>query len=113
MAGDWLKMRHDLVDDPAVIALATLDGVADRQHAVGLLHKFWSWADRQSANGDVSVTQEFLDLFVGARGFCALLIEQGWLNVSESNGWGSSSGRCVLFSLPVTSSLPETETGFW
>ena len=83
MAGDWLKMRHDLVDDPAVIALATLDGVADRQHAVGLLHKFWSWADRQSANGDVSVTQEFLDLFVGARGFCALLIEQGWLNVTD------------------------------
>jgi hypothetical protein len=51
VAGDWIKMRHDLTDDPAVIKLAETTTCVDECHVVGVLHKLWCWVDRQSRNG--------------------------------------------------------------
>ena len=49
MAGDWIKMRVDLNEDPAVVGMAiALD--TDEHSVVGRLHKLWSWADNRCAN---------------------------------------------------------------
>ncbi len=84
MAGDWLKMRHDLVDDPAVIALARLEDVRDEMDAVGRLHKFWSWCDRQTSDGCLgSVPLAWVDGYVGVAGFGQTLVDEHWLTVNN------------------------------
>ena len=85
MAGDWIKMRHDLEDDPAVIALTALEGVEDPEHAVGKLHKLWSWVDRQTTNGVAAgITTAWIDGFVGVAGFSESIIFSGWLRVTDT-----------------------------
>ena len=80
MAGDWIKMRHDLADDPAVITLAERTGCVDEQHVIGVLHKLWSWADRQSRNGHAgSVTRAWLARYLGVTDFVKVLRDVGWL----------------------------------
>jgi hypothetical protein len=61
MAGDWIKMRVDLPNDPAVIAISVATGL-DEYAVVGRLHKLWSWADSQSRDGHAaSVTEKWVD----------------------------------------------------
>jgi hypothetical protein len=85
MAGDWIKMRVDLADDPAVIALVDKTGLDD-DHVVGKLHRLWSWADRQTIDGNaVSVTKAWLDRYLEHSGFAEALVGVGWL-VVEPDG---------------------------
>ena len=85
MAGDWIKMRHDLCDDPAVISLAENTACVDESHVIGVLHKLWSWADRQTTDGyapSVTVSwREWLDRYLGVTGFADALIKVGWLEI--------------------------------
>jgi hypothetical protein len=84
MAGDWIKMRVDLDDDPAVIGISAGTGL-DTPGVVGRLHKLWSWADRQSRDGHApSVTEMWLDRYVGCEGFASAMQQQGWLTVDTS-----------------------------
>ena len=79
MAGDWIKMRHDLQDDPAVISIAA-ELQIEEFSVIGRLHKWWSWLDRQSETGDaVSVTEKWIDRYVDAKGFAKCLVAAGWL----------------------------------
>jgi hypothetical protein len=79
-------MRHDLVDDPAVIALTEQTSCVDEEHVIGKLHKLWSWADRQTTDGSApNVTVSWVDRFLGIPGFAAVLTSVGWL---EPNGDG-------------------------
>lgn len=79
MAGDWIKMRHDLPDDPAVIGVAARTGL-DEDAVIGKLLRLWSWADRHTVNGDApSVTLVWIDRHVGATGFASALVAVGWL----------------------------------
>lgn len=81
--GLWIKMRCDLRDDTAVIALAADLGIPE-EHAVGLLHKFWGWAKRQSSFGNLKrVTNVWVDGYVGYPGFCQSLVTEGWLVVEN------------------------------
>lgn len=83
MAGDWIPMRVDLAEDPAVIAIATATGL-DEFGVVGRLHKLWSWANAQSRNGHaVGVTKMWIDRVIGVTGFADAMIEAGWLECSE------------------------------
>jgi len=79
MAGDWIKMRNDLADDPAVIDIAgrlELDEFA----VVGRLHTLWAWADEQSRDGHArGVTSAWLDRKVQRDGFASALVSVGWL----------------------------------
>ena len=85
MAGDWIKMRHDLPDDPAVIKLAEETACVDESHVVGVLHKLWSWADRQSRSGHApGVTVSWLSRYLVVPGFTDCLQEVGWLRVTKS-----------------------------
>jgi len=79
MAGDWLKMRHDLADDPAVIRLATLCGL-EEDAVIGKLFRLWSWADRHSKDGQVEgVDLAWVDRLARRDGYGAALVRVGWL----------------------------------
>lgn len=85
MAGDWIKMRNDLADDPAIIGMAARLNV-DEFSIVGRLHRFWSWADRHSRDGHATgVTKAWIDRYVQCDGFADALETCAWL-VVENNG---------------------------
>jgi len=80
MAGDWIKMRTNLAEDPAVVRLASGLNL-DRFAIVGRLHKIWSWANEHSIDGlDVPVDAQFLDSLVATPGFAEQLRRVGWLS---------------------------------
>lgn len=84
MAGEWIKMRNDLAEDPAVISMAGALGV-DEDLIVGKLHRLWSWADRQSRDGHaVGVTQKWIDRHIRCDGFAAAMAQVGWLAIDSS-----------------------------
>ena len=80
MAGDWIKMRHNLETDPDVLRIAAHVGV-DRFSVDGRLHMIWAWADQHSIDGcAISATTSFLDELVCCAGFCKALRSVGWLD---------------------------------
>lgn len=84
MAGDWIKMRTNLADDPAVIGIADALNL-DEDTVVGKLHRLWSWADSQSRDGHAaSVTKKWVDRYVRADGFADAMISVGWMIVDKS-----------------------------
>jgi hypothetical protein len=83
VAGDWIKMRVDLAEDPAVIAMAATLQLTE-PHIVGLLHKAWSWADKHTKNGHAkSVTLSWIDRYIGVTGFAESMVSAGWLAVDD------------------------------
>jgi hypothetical protein len=83
MAGDWIKMRVDLATDPDVIGIASKTEL-DEDTVVGKLHRLWSWADQQTTNGDAaSVTEAWIDRFLGAPGFASAMVSAGWLTITS------------------------------
>lgn len=85
MAGDWIKMRADLAEDPAVIGMASALGV-DEDLIVGKLHRLWSWADRQSRDGHATgVTQIWIDRYIRCDGFAQAMVAVGWLEVEGAS----------------------------
>jgi hypothetical protein len=79
MAGDWIKMRIDLAEDPAVIGMAETLGL-DEFAVVGRLHVLWGWADSQSRDGHArGVTEKWIDRKVQRDGFAEAMVAAGWL----------------------------------
>ena len=78
MAGDWVKMRIDLREDPAVVGIAERTGL-DEDTVVGKLLRFWGWASRQTVDGNARVTLVYVDRAAGAVGFAAAMVAVGWL----------------------------------
>ncbi len=80
MAGDWIKMRTNLSEDPAVVRLASGMNM-DRYAIVGRLHRIWAWANEHSIDGQcVPVDGDFLDSLVLTPGFADQLRAVGWLS---------------------------------
>lgn len=78
-------MRADLAGDPSTLTIADELGIPI-EHAVGLLHKFWCWADSQLTDGNApTVTESRIDRFIGVTGFAKAVTKAGWL---EPNGEG-------------------------
>ena len=85
MSGDWIKMRVDLRDDPAVFKLAEILKV-DELHVVGCLFCFWAWADKHAVDGRVDgATSRLVDKVSSTIGFADALVKVGWLSVFD--GW--------------------------
>lgn len=83
MAGEWIKMRADLLDDPTVDRLAEALGI-DMLTAVGALFCFWSWADKYSVDGRVDgATSRLIDKVSHKPGFCDALVSVGWLEIID------------------------------
>jgi len=94
VAGDWIPMRLDLAQDPAVIGIAeqlrvkyTTERLFDadvrewltEDLVVGKLHRLWAWASAQSRDGHAAVTVGHVDRMLKLPGFAAALIAVGWL----------------------------------
>lgn len=83
MAGDYLPVRLDLRDDPAVIAMAAELSV-EQDLIVGKLIRLWSWANRQTADGYVKgVSAQWIDGHVGCAGFASAMARVDWLEVTD------------------------------
>jgi hypothetical protein len=84
MAGDWIKMRTGLANDPSVIAMACTLDVGEFE-VVGMLHHLWSWADAQSRDGHAAgVTKKWVDRYVHRDGFAESMCAAGWLVIDET-----------------------------
>jgi hypothetical protein len=83
MAGDWIPMRCNLLDDPAVIAVAGSTGL-DEYAVAGRLLKLWAWANQHTLDGNArcnapGVTETWVDRYVAHPGFAAAMVAAGWL----------------------------------
>lgn len=84
MAEDWIKMRLNLHEDSAVIAMAIELGT-DEFSVVGRLHRLWSWADQQTEDGSVrNLSAAFVDRFVSCTGFFRAMERVGWISEIEN-----------------------------
>jgi hypothetical protein len=79
MAGDWIPMRLDLCDDPAVLEMADILDQPE-EYVVGCLHKVWSWASRNCHDGTVTgVTKMSLSRAVKLPEAVSAMVAVGWL----------------------------------
>lgn len=79
MAGDWIKMRTDLLTSPKVVRMASALN-ADRFRIVGGLLSVWSLFDAHSADGSLSgYSLDSLDELAAWPGFAAAMAAVGWL----------------------------------
>jgi hypothetical protein len=86
MAGDWIKIRCGLHQDPDVIGIAAQVGL-DEYATTGRLMALWAWADQNTADGHApTVTESWLDRFLQCDGFAAAMVTVGWLEVNEGDG---------------------------
>ena len=79
MAGDWIKMRVNLWDDPRVASL--VDATNSSEAAiVGALYWLWATADQHTEDGIMpGLTLKAIDRKTGIQGFGAALCAIGWL----------------------------------
>ena len=85
MAGDWIKMRCDLSDDPAVVQIASQVGVTEDE-VVGKLHRLWSWADRHTKDGKaLGITAKWVNKFLNKDGFAEAMCAAGWLAFDDNS----------------------------
>lgn len=79
MAGDWIKMRGNLWDDPRVSKLCDITDCGEAQ-IVGGLYWLWATADQHTENGIMpGLTLRQIDRKTGITGFGAALCEIDWL----------------------------------
>ena len=84
MAGDWMEMRLDLEDDPAVIQIADLTDL-ETMDVVARLYRIWAWANRQTSDGRLRfVTLAWIDKKVSTPGFAAAMCEAKWLKATDA-----------------------------
>jgi len=79
MAGDWIKMRSNLWDDPRVARI--VDATDSSEAAVvGALYWLWATADQHTEDGVlIGMSLRALDRKTGVQGFGAALVSVGWL----------------------------------
>lgn len=103
MAGDWIKMRTNLWDDPRVMRLCDETDQAEAT-IIGGLYWLWAAADEHSEDGIMSgLTLRSIDRKTGIKGFGQALCDIGWLadhpegvriiNFTDHNG-SSAKKRC-------------------
>lgn len=83
MAGDWIKMRTDLADDPSVLFISSATST-DEYSVVGRLHKIWAWADRHTTDGFIpKASAAWVDKLVSFDGFAKAACDAGWMVLCE------------------------------
>jgi len=104
VAGDWIKMRGNLWDDPRVSRLCDLTECQEAQ-VIGGLYWLWATADQHTEDGILpGLTLRQIDRKSGVPGLGQALCEIGWLEdrpegvrilrFEEHNGT-SAKRRCV------------------
>jgi hypothetical protein len=117
MAGDWIKMRGNLWDDPRVSRLVDLTDTNEAQ-VIGGLYWLWASADQHTEDGVMpGLSLRQIDRKTGIPGFGDALVSIGWLvdhqegvrivNFEEHNGSSaktraSTAKRVASFKAKVT-----------
>lgn len=79
MAGDWIKMRGNLWDDPRVARLCD-ETDSNESSVIGGLYWLWATADQHTEDGVMpGLTIRQIDRKTGIQGFGAALCLIGWL----------------------------------
>ncbi|MFA5898048.1 MAG: hypothetical protein WC829_02925 [Hyphomicrobium sp.] len=103
MAGDWIKMRGNLWDDPRVGRIADITDTTEAT-VIGGLYWLWASADQHTENGVMpGLSIRRIDSKTGIKGFGDALVSIGWLadhpdgvsilKFEEHNG-SSAKKRC-------------------
>lgn len=96
MAGDWIKMRTNLWDDPRVGRVCDLTGQSEAT-VIGGLYWLWAMADDHTADGVLpGLTIKSIDRKTGVQGLGDALCDVGWLTVLDAgvqiNGFEEHNG---------------------
>jgi hypothetical protein len=84
MAGDWIKIRKCLPNDPRIVRMASALK-ADRFRTLGGTVSAWCLFDEHTDSGRLEgYTPDLLDEVVGFRGLAAAMEAVGWLEVGEN-----------------------------
>lgn len=79
MAGDWIKMRGNLWDDPRVSAIVDATDTSEAA-VIGGLYWLWATADQHTEDGIMpGLTLRQIDRKTGVPGLGAALVSVGWL----------------------------------
>lgn len=79
MAGDWIKMRGNLWDDPRIARLCDLTDSGEAP-VIGALYWLWATADQHTEDGILpGLTLRQIDRKTGVIGMGAALVAIGWL----------------------------------
>jgi len=79
MAGDWIKMRSNLWDDPRVARLVDLTDSSEAA-VIGGLYWLWSTADQHTADGFMpGLSCRQIDRKTGVQGLGQALVDIGWI----------------------------------
>lgn len=97
MAGEWIKMRTNLWDDPRVVAVCDRLDISEAT-AIGAFFWLWSMADSHSEDGVLAaLTPGGVDRKVGIKGFAEAVESVGWLSISDGHivieRFGEHNGR--------------------
>jgi hypothetical protein len=83
MAGDWIKIRTELINDLDVMDICEATTL-DEYEVVGRLVKLWGWANHNTTDGYLrKMTPARLDKFVHHAGFASALLDAAWLVESK------------------------------
>lgn len=83
MAGEWIKVETCLSGKAEVIRLARLMSVK-RDEALGMVVRFWVWADSNTVDGVVDgVASQDVDAVLSTPGLCRALELVGWLQIDS------------------------------
>ena len=87
MANDWIRVRMDIHEDPAILQIAAkLDVRAET--VVGYCVRFWSWASRHMSQEDrdicpagsvAGIEMAHIEQVLNMPNFLQMLLEVGWL----------------------------------
>ncbi|GEM_PF-1369968 len=85
MAGDWIKMRSNLWDDPRVARLVDLTDSSEAA-VIGGLYWLWATADQHTADGFMpGLSCRQIDRKTGVQGLGQALADIGWIE-ADSDG---------------------------
>lgn len=85
MAGEWIKMRGNLWDDPRVGRIVDMTGTKEAT-VIGALYWLWATADQHTEDGCMpGLSMQQIDRKTGVKGFAAALVDVGWL-VDDAHG---------------------------
>ncbi|WP_272962306.1 conserved phage C-terminal domain-containing protein [Alcanivorax jadensis] len=79
MAGDWIKMRSNLWDDPRVARLCDLTDQGEAA-VIGGLYWLWAAADQHTEDGFMAgLSLRQIDRKTGVQGFGQAVVDVGWM----------------------------------
>ena len=79
MAGDWIKMRNNLWDDPRISQICDSTGASEAT-VIGGLYWLWSAADEHTEDGFMpGLSVAGIDRKTGIKGLGSSLVEIEWI----------------------------------